>query len=143
MRGKKIILLTIFMLFIVSAGMNVYAAESEQASADRNSRADAAATAQGQGSVGLKSTFGESLGAGALSPSADSGPSPRILRVLSLIETKTDDQKVLKQIRHKLTNMGEERLGMITSLSERIISKGQEAESEVAFLLLTALIIFS
>lgn len=84
----------------------------------------------GYGAVQLKNTFGEYR-------------DPRVLRVISLIEKKTDNQKVLAQIHHKLTNIGEERLRMISSLSERITSKGQEAESEVAFLLLTALIIFS
>ena len=151
MRGNKIILLTMIMLFIISTVMNVYAAETGQTSADRHSWADTTAIAQGHQTVGLKSIFGESLGGGTVSPSSDSGldyganPGPKsgILRVLSLIEKKTDDQMVLKQIRHKLTNIGEERLRMITSLSDRIISKGPEAESEVAFLLLTALIIFS
>lgn len=86
--------------------------------------------AAGYGAVQLKNTFGEY-------------PDPRVLRVISLIEKKTDNKRVLAQIRHKLTNIGEERLRMISSLSERIVSKGREAESEVAFLLLTALIIFS
>jgi hypothetical protein len=87
-------------------------------------------TSGGYRAVEIKNTFGEY-------------PDPRVLRVISLIEKKTDNQKVLAQIRHKLTNIGEERLRMISSLSERLVSKGPEAESEVAFLLLTALIIFS
>ncbi|MBA4373616.1 MAG: hypothetical protein C0402_12250 [Thermodesulfovibrio sp.] len=134
MRGKKSILLSIIMLFLVSAAWTAYAAEPGQAAADPYNRSDAAAIVPGQGSAELKSTFGES---------SNSSSQSRILRVLSLIEKKTDNPKVLGQIRHKLTNMGEERLRMITSLSERIINRGQEAESEVAFLLLTALIIFS
>lgn len=86
--------------------------------------------ARGHAAVQLKNTFGEYR-------------DPRVLKVISLIERKTDNQKVLAQIRHTLTGMGEERLRMVTSLSERIRAGGREAESDVAFLLLTALIIFS
>lgn len=87
-------------------------------------------SAVAHGAVQVKSDFGERTDA-------------RTLRVLSLVESRTSDPRVLSQIRHKLSTVSDGQLQMLSSLSERVVSRGGKAESDVAFLLLTALIIFS
>ncbi len=67
----------------------------------------------------------------------------RVLKVISLLEKKTDDPKVIDRLRRKISALGEKRLQMVSSLSDRILSKGHTAEADVAFLLVTALIVFS
>ncbi|MDA8084439.1 MAG: hypothetical protein M0024_12350 [Nitrospiraceae bacterium] len=67
----------------------------------------------------------------------------RVLKVISLLEKKTDDPKVIGRLRSKISALGEKRLQMVSSLSDRILSKEHTAESDVAFLLVTALIVFS
>jgi len=70
-------------------------------------------------------------------------PDPRVLKVISLLEKKTDDPKVVDRLRQKLSRIGEKRLQMVSLLSDRILSREHEAEADVAFLLMTALIVFS
>lgn len=66
-----------------------------------------------------------------------------VSKVLSVIEKRVGDQKLVKKIKDKLPTVSEERLHMLASLSERIADDKQSAKTEIAFLLLTTLIIFS
>ena len=75
-----------------------------------------------------------------LSPSADSS---RIDSILSIVRMRSDDPRILGQIRHKLLAISGERLLMISSLSDRIIAQAGEPGTDVAYLLLTSLIILS
>ncbi|TAN41779.1 MAG: hypothetical protein EPN25_04410 [Nitrospirae bacterium] len=67
----------------------------------------------------------------------------RIERILTLVKQRSDDPKVLGQIRHKLAALPADKLQMISSLSERITSRAGEAGTDVAYLLMTTLIILS
>ena len=69
--------------------------------------------------------------------------SSRIDRILTLVRTRSDDPKVLGQIRHKLLGISGERLLMISSLSDRITARTGETGNDVAYLLMTTLIILS
>ncbi len=88
------------------------------------------------------SAFGES---GKLSEKGMLQPaySSKIDRILTLVRTKSDDPRVLGQIRHKLLGISGERLLMISSLSDRIIAHDGETGTDVAYLLMTTLIILS
>ncbi len=139
---KIIVSLLIVLTGIVFAASTGIAAASGQAA----SQVSAAGLSDASGSDhsgDLKSTFGERSDAGRVYPQLYPQLDSRALRVLSLVEQKTSDQKVLNHIRYKLSTVSEDRLSMISSLSDRILSQGGEAEAHVAFLLLTALIIFS
>lgn len=87
----------------------------------------------------IQSSFGHRPEAAITFGPADA----RILKVISLLEKKTDDPKVIERLRHKLAALGEKRLQMVSSLSDRILDHRHEAEADVAFLLVTALIVFS
>ncbi|MBI5640877.1 MAG: hypothetical protein HZA17_10665 [Nitrospirae bacterium] len=66
-----------------------------------------------------------------------------MFRVLAVLETKIVDPDLLEKVRDKLSTMSEDRMRVAVSLSERVVEKAPEAETDVAFLLLTTLIIFS
>jgi hypothetical protein len=67
----------------------------------------------------------------------------RIERILTIVRTRSDDPRVLGQIRHKLLSISGERLLMISSLSDSIIAPAGDARNDVAYLLMTTLIILS
>ena len=69
--------------------------------------------------------------------------SAQIDKILTLVRTKSDDPRVLGQIRHKLLAISGERLLMISSLSDRITAQAGETGNDVAYLLMTTLIILS
>lgn len=139
---KNIMSLLIVLTGILFAASTGIAAESGQ-SASQVGAAGLSGAASSYHRGDLKSTFGERSDAGRVDPQLEPQLDARALRVLSLVEQKTSDQKVLSHIRYKLSTVSEDRLRMISSLSDRILSRGGEAEAHVAFLLLTALIVFS
>jgi len=69
--------------------------------------------------------------------------SSEISRILSVIERRVGDKTLLKKIAAKLPALSDDRLQMIASLSERIAAEDHGAKTDIAFLLLTTLIIFS
>jgi hypothetical protein len=53
------------------------------------------------------------------------------------------EQSVPDKVRHKLLVLSDGQIRLITSLSDRINDEGRTAGADIAFLLITALIIFS
>ncbi|MHB8883067.1 MAG: hypothetical protein ACYC69_16350 [Thermodesulfovibrionales bacterium] len=84
-------------------------------------------------------------GAGNLSAAGLTTPAPslRIERILTLVKQRSDDPKVLGRIRHKLAGLPDDKLQMISSLSERILARAGKTGTDVAYLLMTTLIILS
>jgi hypothetical protein len=70
------------------------------------------------------------------------GISPDMFKVLSVIGRHTDDRKVLGKVKYKLSTMSDDRLRLAVSLSERA-SDGHGVRTDIAFLLLSTLIVFS
>ncbi|NJD57342.1 MAG: hypothetical protein FIA94_13205 [Nitrospirae bacterium] len=66
-----------------------------------------------------------------------------MFRVLSVLETRIGDSVLLGKVKHKLPELSEKRLKMISSLSDRMEGSKQEPGNNVAFLLIATLIIFS
>jgi hypothetical protein len=64
-------------------------------------------------------------------------------RILSVLEVKMGEQSVPDKVRHKLLVLSDGQIRLITSLSDRINDEGRTAGADIAFLLITALIIFS
>lgn len=62
--------------------------------------------------------------------------------ILSVLETRIDDRKILQKARNKLPTLGKEKLRLLTTLCERI-KEGDTAESDIAFSLVTLLIILT
>ncbi len=67
---------------------------------------------------------------------------PEMLKVLSVIGSRTGDMKLLKKVKYKLTTMNDTKLHLAVSLSERA-ADGSGVRTDIAFFLLTTLIVFS
>jgi len=66
-----------------------------------------------------------------------------VMKIMSVLEKRVGDQKLLEKTKEKLSTLREPEFSLITSLSEQIMKEGDRPGVDIAFLLLTALIIFS
>lgn len=66
-----------------------------------------------------------------------------VFKILSVLEGRIEDPKLIQKVKDKLSTMREDRLRMVVSLSERITDGERGVETDIAFFLLTTLIIFS
>ncbi len=64
--------------------------------------------------------------------------SAEVSRILSVLENRVEDRPLLERTKDKLLTLDRKQIRLIASLSE--IVKGNTAGSEIAFLLMTALI---
>lgn len=69
--------------------------------------------------------------------------SSEMIKILSVIEKRVENEALLKKIADKLTDMSNDRFQTIASLSERIAAEEHGTKTDIAFLLLTTLIVFS
>ena len=65
------------------------------------------------------------------------------LQVLSVLADKMEDQRLFGKARDKLSALSDRQMRLIASLSDRILNEGKTAGADIAFLLITALIILS
>jgi low affinity Fe/Cu permease len=63
-----------------------------------------------------------------------------VFKILSVLEKKMEDQESLERTRDKLFTLNHEQIRLIASLSDRVAKGGNTTDSDVAFLLMTALI---
>lgn len=66
-----------------------------------------------------------------------------VIKILSVLENRTEDKKILEKARKKLFNLSDRQFSLVASLSERIAKEGNKAGTEMAFLLITVLITLS
>ncbi len=66
-----------------------------------------------------------------------------VMKILSVLEKKVGDQKLLEKAKEKLSTLKEPEFSLISSLSEQIVKEGDRPGVDIAFLLITALIILS
>lgn len=64
-------------------------------------------------------------------------------KVLSVVEHRTKNEKVREKMRDKLSAMSDRQLRLAASLCERIAHDDNSARSEIAFSIVTALIVLS
>jgi hypothetical protein len=64
-------------------------------------------------------------------------------KVLSVVEHRTKDEKVLERMRDKLSSLGDRELHLAASLCERIARDDDSAGADFAFSIVTALIVLS
>lgn len=64
-------------------------------------------------------------------------------RILSVLEVKMEGQSLPDKVRDKLRTLSDGQIRLIASLSDRIDGEGRTAGADIAFLLITALIILS
>ena len=66
-----------------------------------------------------------------------------VLEILDVLGERIGDQRLLDKARRKLLTLKDPELNLITSLSEQIKGEGQKPGVDIAFLLITALLILS
>jgi hypothetical protein len=64
-------------------------------------------------------------------------------RILSVLEKKVADQKMLERAREKLFALQEPQFSLIASLSKQTVKEGDQPGVDIAFLLITILIVLS
>jgi hypothetical protein len=79
-------------------------------------------------------------------PNSDSGArymlslSADVSQILSVLENRIEDQQLLERTKDKLLTLDERQIRLIASLSDRVAKEGNTTGSDIAFLLMTALI---
>ena len=68
------------------------------------------------------------------------GFSADVSKILSVFENRIEDQQLLERTKDRLLALEKRQLRLIASLSERVAKEGNTAGSDIAFLLMTALI---
>ena len=63
--------------------------------------------------------------------------------ILKVLENKMGNQKIPQKALDKLLSLSDEQIGLIASLSERIADNTRDVGADVAFLLITALLVWS
>ena len=63
-----------------------------------------------------------------------------MLKILSVLENKIEDQQLLGKTKEKLLSLSDRETRLIASLADRVTQGGNTTGSNVAFLLMTALI---
>ena len=66
-----------------------------------------------------------------------------MLKILPVLEGKIENRKLLEKSKEKLFAMNSRELHLVASLCEKISDEGQTVSSDIAFLLVTALIVLS
>jgi hypothetical protein len=67
-------------------------------------------------------------------------PSTDVSKILLVLENRIEDQQLLERTRDKLLTLDDRQIRLIASLSDRIAKEGSTTGSDIAFLLMTALI---
>ncbi len=70
-------------------------------------------------------------------------PSQDIMKILSVLEERLQDGKMLKKAGEKLTTLHGKDLRLIASLCERIETGGRDAGADIAFLMAAMLVVLN
>jgi hypothetical protein len=68
------------------------------------------------------------------------GSSEDVTKILSVFENRIEDQQLLERTKDKLLTLDQRQIRLIASLSDRVAKEGNTTGSDIAFLLMTALI---
>ena len=66
-----------------------------------------------------------------------------MLKILPVLEEKIEDKNLLEKSKEKILAMNSRELHLVAALCEKISDEGQTVSSDIAFLLVTALIVLS
>jgi hypothetical protein len=81
--------------------------------------------------------------AGAQELSKTIGAQAEISKVLGVLESRVEDYDLLETAKRKFLTLDHHKTRLLSSLCDRIVSDGHTAGSDVAFLLMTILIVLS
>jgi len=68
------------------------------------------------------------------------GFSADVSKILSVFENRIEDRELLERTKDKLLTLDQRQIRLIASLSDRVTKEGNTTGSDIAFLLMTALI---
>lgn len=68
------------------------------------------------------------------------GLSSDVSKILSVFENRIEDPQLLERTKDKLLTLDQRQIRLIASLSDRVAKEGNTTGSDIAFLLMTALI---
>ena len=66
-----------------------------------------------------------------------------MLKILPVLEDKIENRKLLEKSKEKIYAMNSRELHLVAALCEKISDEGQTVSTDIAFLLVTALIVLS
>ncbi|MFI5293818.1 MAG: hypothetical protein ACHQ0Y_02195 [Thermodesulfovibrionales bacterium] len=66
-----------------------------------------------------------------------------ISKILPVLEDKIHDRKLLEKSKEKIYSMGDREVRLVAALCEKISDEGETVSSDIAFFLVTALIVLS
>jgi hypothetical protein len=66
-----------------------------------------------------------------------------MLKIIPVLEDKIENKKLLEKSKEKVFAMNSRELHLVAALCEKISDEGQTVSSDIAFLLVTALIVLS
>ena len=66
-----------------------------------------------------------------------------IHKIIPVLEDKIHNQKLLEKSKEKINGMGDREIRLVAALCEKISCEGESVSSDIAFLLVTALIVLS
>lgn len=72
-----------------------------------------------------------------------SAPSAEMVKILSMLEERADDERLIEKAKQKLATMKERDLRLMASLCDRIESRGNDAGADIAFLMTAMLVVLS
>lgn len=87
--------------------------------------------------------FGAITGPEVTPPPVSSSRGEEISKILKVLENKMGDRQITHKTLDKLDRLSDEQIGLIATLSERIADNSRTVAAEVAFLLITALLVWS
>jgi hypothetical protein len=81
---------------------------------------------------------------GTTNPNSDapfaSAREDQVLNILSVLENRMGEQQLLQRVKDKLLTLGDGQIQLIASFSDRVVREKNTTGSDIAFLLMTALI---
>lgn len=66
---------------------------------------------------------------------------PNVHKIISALEDRMSDQPLLEKVKHKVFTLSDQHTRVIASLSEHVVQERKSTSGDIAFLLLTTLII--
>ena len=75
--------------------------------------------------------------------SAPSATSAEMVNILSMLEERADDERLIEKAKQKLATMNERDLRLMASLCDRIWVTGNDAGADIAFLMTAMLVVLS
>jgi hypothetical protein len=93
--------------------------------------------------VACQSSASGAVAAPKLGPSHESLVKKEMPKIIPVLEEKIGDRKLVEKSKEKISGMGDREIRLISALCERIPAEESSVSGDIAFFLVTALIVLS